>query len=242
MISLRNIAFSVFGAVLTASPAHSQDLSRYRDFQLGANLTAVAKQAQVKPSEAKAIHQRPALIQELEWKAQSLHAAQHRDPIKLENILFSFYNGELFRLVVTYDRERVEGMSAQDLVDAISAKYGTADRSAAEITISSTHLLSDGEKLITDRSEKVVARWEDSILIQSLSGLLPIYFWLDCVFETAGCVARAAIVRVRPAGYARGPSKRERYQEEEGRGEPRPAGEGQAREQAAFSPLSKQLT
>jgi hypothetical protein len=40
--------------------------------------------------------------------------------------------------------------------------YGTAAKPDAEIILSSTHLLSDGEKLISDRSEKVIARWEDS--------------------------------------------------------------------------------
>jgi hypothetical protein len=193
LISLRYIAFSVFGAVLSVSPAHSQDLSRYRDFQLGAKLTAVAKQAQVKPSEAKAIHQRPALIQELEWKAPFTDTARRAESVG--NILFSFYNGELYRLVVTYNRERIEGMTAEDLVDAISAKYGTADRSAADITVSSTHLFSDGEKLITDRSEKIVARWEDAQysfnLCQSSSDTT---FDLIVYSKRLDGLARAAIV------------------------------------------------
>jgi hypothetical protein len=69
MISLRNVAISVFGAALSAPPTCSQDFSRYREFQLGTSLPAVAKQMRVKPSEAKAIHERPAVIQELVWQA-----------------------------------------------------------------------------------------------------------------------------------------------------------------------------
>jgi hypothetical protein len=64
MISLRNFAISVFGAALSASPTYSQDFSRYREFQLGRNLPAVAKRMRVKMHvkllEAKAIHERPA--------------------------------------------------------------------------------------------------------------------------------------------------------------------------------------
>jgi hypothetical protein len=160
MIRLRNVAISVFGAVITAAPTYSQDLSRYREFQLGTNLPAVAKQIRVKPSDAKAIHERPAMIQELEWRAPLTDSSQRSDSVG--NILFRFYNGELYRLVVTYDQERTEGMTAEDFVEAVSAKYGTANRPTAEIILSSTHLFTDGEKMISDRSEKVIARWEDS--------------------------------------------------------------------------------
>jgi hypothetical protein len=120
----------------------------------------VAKQIRVKPSDATAIHGRPAVIQELEWRNPLTVSSQRSDPVG--NILFRFYNGELYCLVVTYDRERTEGMTAEDIVEAVSAKYGTANRPAAEIILSSTRLFTDGEKLISDRSEKVIARWEDS--------------------------------------------------------------------------------
>jgi hypothetical protein len=145
---------------ITAAPIYSQDLSRYREFQLGTNLPAIAKQIRVKPSDAKAIHERPAVIQELEWRNPLTDSSQRSDSVG--NILFRFYNGELYCLVVTYDRERTEGMTAEDIVEAVSAKYGTANRLTAEIILSSTRLFTDGEKLISDRSEKVIARWEDS--------------------------------------------------------------------------------
>jgi hypothetical protein len=159
MIGLQNVAISVLGDALSAPLTCSQDLSRYREFQLGTSLPAVAKQMHVKPSEAKAIHERPAVIQELAWQAPFTDSSQRAESVG--NILFKFYNGELYHLVVTYDRERTEGLTAEDIVEAVSAKYGTADRPDAEIILSSTHLLSDGEKLISDRREKVIARWED---------------------------------------------------------------------------------
>ena len=46
-----------------------------------------------------------------------------REPAK--QVVFSFYDGELFRIVVNYDRYETEGLTADDLVDAISATYGT---------------------------------------------------------------------------------------------------------------------
>jgi hypothetical protein len=160
MISLRNIAISFFGAVIIAAPTYSQDLSRYREFQLGTNLPTVAKQIRIKLSEAKAIHERPEVIQELEWQAPFTDSSQRAESVG--TILFRFYNGELYHLVVTYDRDRTEGMTAEDFVEAVSAKYGTANRPTAEIILSATHLFKDGEKIISDRSEKVIARWENS--------------------------------------------------------------------------------
>ena len=133
---------------------NAQDLSRYRDFQLGMNLLAVAKQAEMNPSEARVIHQRPAVIQELDWRPQrSLTSSPQADPV--EEVLFSFYNGELFRMVVKYDQFRTEGLTDEDMVEAISTKYGPATRPAAKVILfSSSQVYND--------SENVIARWEDA--------------------------------------------------------------------------------
>jgi hypothetical protein len=131
-----------------------QDLSRYREFQLGMNLFAVAKQAGVVPSEVRVIHERPALIQELEWRPQgSLSSSPPAEPVS--EVLFSFYNGDLFRIVVNYDRHRTEGLTDEDMVNAISAKYGTATRPGAKIILFSSFA-------VYNDNEKVIARWEDS--------------------------------------------------------------------------------
>jgi hypothetical protein len=150
----RILDFLLLADPVLAPLIHRQDLSRYRQFQLGMDLLAVAKRADVKPSEARVIHQRPAVIQELEWRPQdSLGSSPAADPVK--EILFSFYNDELFRMQVIYDHYRTEGLTDEDMVGAISAKYGTATRPAAKIILfSSFYVYND--------SEKVIACWEDS--------------------------------------------------------------------------------
>ncbi len=180
------------GVSLQADPVsapliHAQDLSRYREFQLGMNLLAVAKQADMKPSEARAIHQRPAVIQELEWRLpRSLDSSPQADPVK--EVLFSFCDGELFRMVVHYDQYRTEGLSDEDMVEAISAKYGTATRPAAKIILFSSFQ-------VYNDSEKVIARWEDSQYSFNLfrSSYQPTFGML--VFsKRLDALARAAIV------------------------------------------------
>jgi hypothetical protein len=150
----RFLAFSLGTDPVPASLTDTPDLSRYREFRFGMDLLAVAKQAEMQPSEARVTHQRPAVIQELEWRPQRFLAySLQADPV--QEVLFSFYNGALFRIVVNYDPIRTEGLTDEDMVQAISAKYGTATRPTAKIVLfSSPQVYND--------SEKVIARWEDS--------------------------------------------------------------------------------
>lgn len=153
MISARNLAVSFFCTLLWTPLIEAQDLSRYREFQFGMNLPTVAKQADVNQSEARAVHQRPAMIQELQWRPQHyLSAPPQSDPVK--DVLFSFYNGELFRMVVNYDPGKTLGLTSDDLVRAISTTYGIPTRPAAKtITFSSAQGYNE--------TEKILASWED---------------------------------------------------------------------------------
>ena len=146
MINLRILTTSAAGLVLLAASLGANDLSKYRQFQLNSDLSEVAGQAQVEVAKAKTIHHRPEMIQELTWPAK------YGDSVK--EIQFSFYNGQLFRMIVGYDRENTIGLTTGDMVDAISATYGAAVDPAGQLIASSDY----------DRSKSVsaLARWEDS--------------------------------------------------------------------------------
>ncbi len=134
---------------------HAADFASYRGLKFGMDLTAAAAQSGTKVADARTAHQRPALIQELDWRPRPIVTLNSKDdavsvdPVK-EGLL-SFYNGQLFRIVVTYDRYRVEGMTAQDMIEGISTAYGTPTKPAVEIPYHSNY----GEVAI------VLARWED---------------------------------------------------------------------------------
>src|SRR4051794_779777 len=106
--------FLVLGAMSAATLPEA--LSRYRGFQLGTDLPTVAKQAGANPDQATVIHRRPALIQQLEWRPQPLGASSPTEPV--QQVLFSFYDGELSRIAVAYDRYQTEGLTVEDFVDA----------------------------------------------------------------------------------------------------------------------------
>jgi hypothetical protein len=184
--SQRFVNFPLQVSSVSVSSTEAQDFSRYREFRLGTSLSAVVKQADVEPSEARMIHKRPAVVQELEWRPQGLLSSTPQvDPVS--EVLFSFYNGELFRMVVNYSRQKTEGLTDEDMVEAISAKYGTATRPEAKILFSSFQVYND--------NEKVIARWEDPQYSFDLfrSSYQPTFGMLVLSKQLDG-LARAAIV------------------------------------------------
>jgi hypothetical protein len=214
MISTRILVISITWALLSALLVGAQDLSRYREFQIGMNLPTVAKLANEKPSEAKMVHQRPAVIQELEWQPQRfLSSSPQTDPVK--EVLFSFYNGELFRVTVTYDWYRIGGLTEEDMVQAISAIYGTATRPTAKVILSSSQP--------NKEDEKVIARWEDSQY--SLDLLQPSYpptFKMVLVSKRLDALAGTAITEALRLDEQEAPRReveRQKKQAEEDRAE-----------------------
>lgn len=129
MIGSRALGLGVFGAVISIAAVQGQTGGHYRDFQLGGDLASVAALSGVPASEAKTLHARPVLLQELEWRRPYV-ASSEAGMESVQRIAFSFYDDQLFRLVIDYDRDRTEGMTDADMVEAISGIYGTPLRPA----------------------------------------------------------------------------------------------------------------
>ena len=126
MSPLRTLAAGA-ALLLVASVAQSQDRTQYRAYRLGNDLRSVAGLAKVSAAGAKTVHQRPSLIQELEWRQPYVMTGStlsQSDPV--QRIVFTFYDDQLFRLVISYDRQRTNGMTDGDMVEALSATYGVA--------------------------------------------------------------------------------------------------------------------
>jgi hypothetical protein len=116
------------------------------------SLESVAKQIHMSAADAKTSYQRPALIQTLRWDQ-----FRYSDPAtkagSVRNIRFDFYNGELSKIVVTYDPAGTDGLTTDDMVEAISAIYGPATKPERTIAVSPSTLYED--------NQKVLAAWED---------------------------------------------------------------------------------
>ena len=153
MKTMRSSILCLAVLLLAAPLLRAQDLSKYRHFTLGMSLTRVLERTQQKVADVKVVHGRPALMQELTWWPPTLPGISFQsDPV--EQILFSFYNGELYKMSVTYDQTSTEGLTEEDMMKSISAKYGPASYIALEIDYTKNDRY--------DATQKPVASWEDA--------------------------------------------------------------------------------
>ncbi len=152
MKTMRTSILCLVVLLLWAPLLRAQDLSKYRHFTMGMSLTTVLKHTDQRMTDVKVIHGRPAMIQELDWWPPNLPGSSFQsDTVK--QILFSFYNGELYKISVTYDPPSTQGLTEEDMVKSISAKYGPATIVAPEIDSAA------GPRFNTKQT--TVASWED---------------------------------------------------------------------------------
>jgi hypothetical protein len=117
------------------------------------SVAEVASQPGVEPNVAKLLSSRPQHVEEIDWRINGFSpAARHDDPVR--EIRFSFFNGSLFEMTVTYEPERTAGMTDADMIEALAAIYGPASKSAAQ----EVSFISSGYR----KSIKAQGRWEDA--------------------------------------------------------------------------------
>jgi hypothetical protein len=161
---------------------HGTDLSSYRGFQLGMTLSAAVKHSRMDLSEVTTIHQRPARIQELMWDPPRFSP---NDSESVKQVLFSFYNGQLFRIVVDYDAEQIKGLTSDDIIAGVSAKYGAPVKAGVTFVLPAE---------FSEDTQQVVARWEDSASLFSLVHLpYGPNFQLVVVSKSLSALADAAL-------------------------------------------------
>ncbi len=145
-------SFLVFTSLIAVTPiSRAQDLSKYREFVLGTNLTTVLKLTNQKLTD---VNQSPGIsrkLQDLTWWPPSALGSLYRSD-SVEQILFSFCDSALYKMTVTYDQNATEGLTTEDMVKSISEKYGPPTAVFQEVA---------GNNHYGTR-EKAVANWEDS--------------------------------------------------------------------------------
>ena len=152
MTNWRVLTIPFLVAALGSPMLCAGDLASYRGMQFGMTFSAAVKQTAANPNETRTVHQRPSLIQEIDWHPRWSVMADPAKPDSVRDGLLCFFNEQLFRIVITYDRDSVEGMTAEDMIEAISATYGAATRPKAQIAYHSNY----GEVA------QLIARWEDA--------------------------------------------------------------------------------
>jgi hypothetical protein len=149
MAVLHRLGILVFCIFLIAPVLAGQDLARYRNFEFGATTAAILKETKSEPSNLKTLYTTPERVQTLQWTRQeyfSLQSVDAKDPVRA--IRFDFYDDRLFRIVVRYDNRLLEGMTADDLIEAISETYGSTSTSEETVVISSYTTYIDEQKVL----------------------------------------------------------------------------------------------
>ena len=123
MVTTHVLALAGAGFVVAATGVSAQDLSGYRTFALESPLGAVLTTTGARSDDITTLHERPALIQTLSWRVPLSRAAGASvEPV--HDIVFEFCDNQLYRLIVTYDRDRTEGLTNDDVVSALAATFG----------------------------------------------------------------------------------------------------------------------
>lgn len=175
----RILTFAWAWTAVCVCTAYGQNLSVYRQFHLGASLATTAAQAGVSP-EPRVLSQRPVLLQELMWQPPTSDA---QSPEAVKKVVFSFYDDELFRIVVDYDPQRTAGMTPTDVIEALSKVFGLA-------TLQSTGFLPPAQSTIGNGGALIVS-WEDANQSVSLTSRPPSIFAL--VIESKRVAALATV-------------------------------------------------
>ena len=107
-------------AVCTVSAA---ELTRYREFELGASVATVTAVTQ-NAARVKTVHSRPALLQQLEWRPRYMAGAPQPDRDSIGEIVFSFVDDQLFEMSIAYAQDRTSGLTDEDMIASLTAIYG----------------------------------------------------------------------------------------------------------------------
>jgi hypothetical protein len=123
-------------------------------------------------------------------------------------IVFGFYDSELFRMVVSYERARTDGLMATDLIEVISEEYGPAALPSAELSLSTVY--DDNE------SVKILALWEDANWSFNLvRSKYQSAFFLVALSKERSALAGEAIVEARRLNREEAPQREMDRQSEE---------------------------
>jgi hypothetical protein len=158
MRRVTSVLILLVAALLLVPRVYAQDLSKYRQFSLGASLAEVSKQIDQRPNNASVIQERPATIQQMEWWPIVLNSLTQTEPV--QKVLFSFYERRLYKVQATYDSDATTGLTATDMIKGISASYGTPTKVDDALATRASPAYG--------ATEPAVAQWEDSRYTVSL--------------------------------------------------------------------------
>ena len=152
-ISVRRVVLTLLFSAMSASQLGAQGHPRYRTYQMGDDVLTISQQLGVPAPAGLLMPPGLGAVVELRWRSQYVRrgVAPSSDPVA--SLVFSFFENQLFRIVIDYAPDRTEGMTEADVVAAVSRIYGAPAKR--------THPPSPVGLRPQRPADSVVAQWTD---------------------------------------------------------------------------------
>jgi hypothetical protein len=135
--------------LLAVSTVSSAELSRYREFELGASVATVTAVTQ-NAARVKTVHSRPALLQQLEWRPRYMAGAPQPDRDSIGEVVFSFVDDQLFQMSIAYAQDRTSGLTDEDMVGSLTVVYGAPSSPSPRTRTTSSAVALDAPVVIAE--------------------------------------------------------------------------------------------
>ena len=113
----------LFACVFALASVHASDSGRYRDFVLRSSVAAVRAITGANDRELLVRFDRPTALQRLEWRLPlTAGTGGPTDPVR--DVVFDFVGDQLYRITVSYDERKTEGLTHADVLASLEAVYG----------------------------------------------------------------------------------------------------------------------
>ncbi len=149
----RVIVVALCLAASSATLLSAQTRLRYRTYEMGDDLRTIAQQIGAPSPPAVGVPRPLGVVEELRWRAEYVRrgTASSGDPVA--RLVFSFYEDQLYRIVIDYAPDRTEGMTEADLVTAVSRVYGPPAKRSQPPDRAGSYQLAD---------DVLIAEWTES--------------------------------------------------------------------------------
>jgi hypothetical protein len=151
--STRRVVLTLLCSAMSASLLGAQGRPHYRAYQMGDDVLTISRQLGVPAPASTSMPPALGAVEELRWRPQYVRrgVAPSSDPVA--RLVFSFFENQLFRIVIDYASDRTEGMTEADVVAAVSRIYGAPAKR--------THPPSPVGLRPQRPADSVVAQWTD---------------------------------------------------------------------------------
>ena len=114
----------LLGCVFSLASVQASDSERYRNFTLRSSVAAVLAVTGSSDRELQVRFDRPTVLQRLEWRLPltAVGSGDLVDPVR--DVVFDFVGDQLYRITVSYDERKTEGLTHADVLASVEAIYG----------------------------------------------------------------------------------------------------------------------